>query len=190
MASPIISRWEWRTFGDSFGPAAAALRQWASTGESQGDERYLLTTDGDNVKIRDELLDIKVLREVDERGLERWEPSLKAGFPLDARTLVATFDALRRPLPVLSRDEYSQEQLLSELIEPTDSIRISHVHKRRARYMLGDCMGELSDLEVDGRQIHTLALESVDPAAVVAQLGALGLEDRVNISVPRALLQV
>src|SRR5207342_379045 len=98
MASPIISRWEWRTFGDSFGPAGAALRQWESTGESEGEERYLLTTDGDNVKIRDELLDIKVLREVDDRGLERWEPSLKAGFPLDAPTLMTTFDALRRPL--------------------------------------------------------------------------------------------
>jgi exopolyphosphatase/guanosine-5'-triphosphate,3'-diphosphate pyrophosphatase len=190
MASPIISRWEWRTFGDSFGPAEAALRQWESTGESEGDERYLLTTDGDNVKIRVELLDIKVLREVDDRGLERWEPSLKAGFPLDAPTLMTTFAALRRPLPVLSRDKYSQGQLLTELIEPTDSIRISHVHKRRARYTLGDCMAELTDLEVDGTPIHTLALESVDPAAVLAQLGALGLEGRVNMSVPRALLQV
>ena len=49
-------------------------------------------------------------------------------------------------------------------------------------------MAELSDLEVDGRPIRTLALESIDPAAVSAQVAALGLQDRVNTSVPRALL--
>jgi hypothetical protein len=49
-------------------------------------------------------------------------------------------------------------------------------------------MAELSDLEVDGRSVRTLALESTDPAAVVGQVAALGLQDRVNTSVPRALL--
>lgn len=187
--SPIVPRWEWRTFGDSFGSAEAELCRWLSAGESEGDERYLLTVDGDNVKIRDDLLDIKVLREVDDRGLERWEPTLKASFPLDGPTLATTFAALRRPLPVLSREAYSPEQLMTELIEAT-TIRVADVHKRRVRYTLGDCMGELTDLEVDGTPIRTLALESIDPAAVIAQVAALGLTDRVNTSVPRALLEL
>ncbi|HTN79442.1 MAG TPA: hypothetical protein VMK16_07205 [Acidimicrobiales bacterium] len=185
---PISQRWEWRTWGDSFGSTEAALTRWDATGESEGDERYLLTVDGDNVKIRDELVDIKVLREVDQRGLERWEPTLKAGFPLDARTLATIFSSLRRPLPALPRESYSDDQLLAELIETDDAIRVAHVHKRRARFRLGDCMGELTDFVVDGTPIRTIALESVDPALVAAQIAALGLAGRENTSVPRALL--
>ena len=186
--SPIVPRWEWRTFGGPLDAVEAELRRWDHRGDSESDEQYLLTAEGDNVKIRDELLDIKVLREVDQRGLERWEPTLKAAFPLDASTLAMVFEALRQPLPELARQAYSQDQLLSELIEANDAIRVIPVHKRRVRYTLGECMAELSDLEVDGRPIRTLALESTDPAAVVAQVAALGLQDRVNTSVPRALL--
>jgi exopolyphosphatase / guanosine-5'-triphosphate,3'-diphosphate pyrophosphatase len=186
--SPIVPRWEWRTFGGSLDAVEAELGRWDDAGGSESDEEYLLSAEADNVKIRDALLDIKVLREVDHEGLERWEPTLKASFPLDASTLATVFEALRHPLPELSRLAYSQDQLLSELIEPIDTIRVTLVHKRRVRYTLRECMAELSHLEVDGRPIRTLALESIDPASVVAQVAALGLQDRVNTSVPRALL--
>jgi exopolyphosphatase/guanosine-5'-triphosphate,3'-diphosphate pyrophosphatase len=189
MASSIVPRWEWRTFGDSFGAAEVELTQWVVSGASQSDEQYLVTADGDNVKIRDDLLDIKVLREVAHRGLERWEPTLKASFPLDRPTVGTLYAALRCPLPPLSRDAYSEAELLSDLIDATETIRIVHVHKRRARYTLGDCMCELTELEVDGKPNRTLAIESVEPALVTAQVAAFGLEHRVNTSVPRALLE-
>ena len=160
---PIVPRWEWRTFAGALDAVEAELRRWDHRGDSESDEQYLLTAEGDNVKIRDELLDIKVLREVDQRGLERWEPTLKAAFPLDASALAMVFEALRQPLPELARQAYSQDQLLSELIEANDAIRVIPVHKRRVRYTSGECMAELSDLEVDGRPIRTLALESIDP---------------------------
>jgi exopolyphosphatase/guanosine-5'-triphosphate,3'-diphosphate pyrophosphatase len=188
VTPPIVPRWEWRTFGDALGAVEAELGQWDAGGESESDELYLLSADGDNVKIRDELLDIKVLREVDHGGLERWEPTLKASFPLDAPTLATVFEALRQPLPELSRQTYSQDQLLSELVGASDAIRVTPVHKLRRRYSRSECMAELSDLGVAGRPIRTLALESIDPAAVTAQVAALGLQDRVNTSVPRALL--
>ena len=79
-------------------------------------------------------------------------------------------------------------RLVSERGATNDGIRVIPVHKRRVRYTSGECMAELSDLEVDGRPIRTLALESIDPVAVSAQVAALGLQDRVNTSVPRALL--
>ena len=34
------------------------------------------------MKVRDGLMDIKVLREVNAEGLERWEPVMKQPFPL------------------------------------------------------------------------------------------------------------
>jgi hypothetical protein len=54
----------------------------------------LLSTDEANVKIRDGLMDIKVLREVDGAGLERWEPVMKQGFPLSAEDAGRVLEAL------------------------------------------------------------------------------------------------
>jgi len=41
-------------------------------------EIYLLSGAGDNVKVRDALMDVKVLREVNADGLEQWTPLMKA----------------------------------------------------------------------------------------------------------------
>ena len=77
-----MTRWEWRTFGDHFGHVNDQLEALPSTGEEQSDEVYFLSPTGENVKVRGGLLDIKVLREVDSAGLQRWEPVVKALFPL------------------------------------------------------------------------------------------------------------
>src|SRR6478735_6955399 len=88
--SVVIPRWEWRTFGVPFGAADAILAGLTPTRVEEGDELYLLSENGENVKVRAGLMDIKVLREVDRRhGLERWEPVLKAAFPLDAAAVTA-----------------------------------------------------------------------------------------------------
>ena len=65
----------------------------------ESDELYLLAPGGDNVKVRDGLMDVKVLRETDAAGLQRWEPILKAPFPLDAEAVRTVFRGLRRPPP-------------------------------------------------------------------------------------------
>jgi exopolyphosphatase/guanosine-5'-triphosphate,3'-diphosphate pyrophosphatase len=185
--STIIPRWEWRTFGPSFGAAETTLGGLTVRAVDESDELYLLSEDGDNVKVRAELIDIKVLREVDRRGLERWEPVFKAGFPLHASDVAVVFDALRRRVPTLSRSAYSLAQFLEELIEPIGTIRVVPIHKRRVRYTIDGCMAELSDIEVGGRRVRTLALEAEDPAAVVAGVATLGLGDRLNTSVPRGM---
>ena len=84
----IIPRWEWRTFGQHFGAAEAAFAALTPSPVHESDELYLLPADAesaaDSVKIRDDLMDVKTLREVAASGLERWEPVLKVGFPLAA----------------------------------------------------------------------------------------------------------
>ena len=185
--SLIIPRWEWRTFGARFGTADAVLAGLTPTGVEESDELYFLSENGDNVKVRAETIDIKVLHEVDRHRLEQWEPVLKAGFPLDAAAVAAVFDALRQPVPTLSRDAYSLRELLDELVEPRGTIRVVSVHKRRVRYTIGDCTGELSDIEVDGRHTRTLALEAEDRAAVRAGVISLGQGERVNTSMPKGL---
>ena len=170
--SPVIPRWEWRTFGATFGAADAVLAGLTPGAVEESDELYLLSPDGDNVKIRAELLDIKVLREIDRHGLERWEPVLKASFPLGGADVAATFEALHQPIPSLPRSAYTLTDFLGELIEPSRTILVVPVHKRRVRYTIDDCIGELTDIGTPGRRTRTLALESENPAAVVAAVTA------------------
>ena len=114
--SAILPRWEWRTFGRRFGAAENAFAAMTSTGIQDSDELYLVSEDGDTVKIRDGLLDIKRLREVDADGLQRWEPVLKADFPISTSDVASVFEALRVPLPALERDSYTLDQFLEEVI--------------------------------------------------------------------------
>ena len=64
----IRPRWEWRSFGRRFGVAEERLARLAPSGVQERDEIYLLSGAGENVKVRDALMDIKVLREVNADG--------------------------------------------------------------------------------------------------------------------------
>jgi exopolyphosphatase/guanosine-5'-triphosphate,3'-diphosphate pyrophosphatase len=183
----IIPRWEWRVFGRGFRPAEDVFAALTPGRVEEGDEVYLLSAAGSNVKIRNGLMDIKLLREVEAAGLERWEPVMKAGFPLSRGDVASVFDALGVDPPPLTRDAYTWERFLAGLVEPSDAVRVVRVHKRRTRFTLGGCMAELTDVEADGRGVRTIAVESEDPTAVVAAVRGLGLDDRVNTSYPRGL---
>src|SRR5512134_824323 len=90
----IVPRWEWRAFGAGFGAAETAFASLKPGQVQESDELYLFSGTGENVKVRDDLMDIKVLREVNWDGLERWEPVMKAGFPLPADDVSRVFEAL------------------------------------------------------------------------------------------------
>jgi exopolyphosphatase / guanosine-5'-triphosphate,3'-diphosphate pyrophosphatase len=183
----IIPRWEWRVFGRGFGAAEDAFAALTPGRVEEGDEIYLLSAAGSNVKIRDGLMDIKLLREVDAAGLERWEPVMKTGFPLSRGDVARVFDALGVDPPPLTRDAYTLEQFLAGLVEPGDAVRVVRVHKRRVRFTLGGCMAELTDVEADGRAARSIAVELEDPSAVIAAVRGLGFDGRVNTSYPRGL---
>jgi len=68
----IIPRWEWRTFGASFGEADRRFKALEPGRAQESDEVYLLSRETDaNVKIRDRLMDIKTLEQVSTEGLEQ-----------------------------------------------------------------------------------------------------------------------
>jgi exopolyphosphatase/guanosine-5'-triphosphate,3'-diphosphate pyrophosphatase len=185
--SPIVPRWEWRTFGGHFGPVHDHLETLSSSGVDESEELYVLSPSGGNVKVRDDVLDIKVLREVDPGGLERWEPVVKAPFPLSESDVVLAFEALRRPLPTLARQAYTFDEFVGELIDPAPMVRAVPVRKRRVRYTIHGCPGELSEAEAGGRTTRTLAIESEDRAGLWAAVKDLGLRERVNTSFPKGL---
>jgi len=187
MGETIIPRWEWRTFSTNFGAAEDYISKLEPTGIQESDETYLISPTGHTVKIRAGLMDIKLLREVGRNGLERWEPVLKAEFPLSGEHVHAVFSALREPTPELAREEYTLKQFLTELVEPAPGVRQVPVRKRRARYRIEGCTSELTDVEVGDWLTRTIAIESEDLAAVVSGVSAVGLGARVNTSYPRGL---
>ncbi len=187
----IIPRWEWRTFGDSFGAVDGQFAALEPGSVQESDETYLLSPVTDeNVKIRDLLMDIKTLEQVNPDGLEQWKPVMKGAFPLPAAQVKDVFAALGVTPPPLARTDYSLEQFVSELAEPGERLQVVQVHKKRARYKVDGCMAELTDVVADGKKTRTVALESEDPARVIAAVRKLGLDKFQNISYPRGLKQL
>jgi exopolyphosphatase/guanosine-5'-triphosphate,3'-diphosphate pyrophosphatase len=185
--SEIIPRWEWRTFGRRFGAAETRLAALPPGGVQESDEIYLLSAAGGNVKVREALMDIKVLRQVNADGLEQWTPVMKAGFPLPAAEVARVFEALGLPLPSSLRTGYTQDEFIKEFAAPGGAIRSVSVHKRRTRYTVGSCMAELSDVVANGKPIRTIAVESEDAQAVMHAVRELGLCGYTNTSYPRGL---
>ena len=183
----ITPRWEWRTFGSSFGPAEDAFARMTPERVQESDEIYVVAPDSDTVKVRDALMDIKVLREVDANGLEQWTPVMKAEFPVSAADVGRVFEALRQPAPALERADYTLDQFLDELIAPADDVTAVRVHKRRVRYTIGGCTSEVTDVVADGHETRTIAIEAEDPAAVIAAVRGAGLGGHVNTPYPAGL---
>src|SRR4051812_7216457 len=184
----LVPRWEWRTFGESFGAAEAMFAELSPELVEESTELYLLSRrDGDTVKIRDELMDAKRLERVNDDGLEQWNPVLKAPFPLSADTVRSVLTALRVDAPELARTTYTVAELLDEVVRPSCELRSVEAHKLRRHYTVGGCMAELTDVRAGRASTRTVAIESQDAARVIATVRELGLESRPNTSFPRGL---
>ena len=188
MTSAIVPRWEWRTFGRSFGEAQGRFDALSPERVQESDELYVLSkTVDENVKVRDELLDVKRLEHVNDDGLEQWVPVLKEPFPLAAAEAASVLELLAPAVPSLERDAYTLEEFVEELVLPSADLLVVHVHKRRQRYTIGGCMTELTDLRTDAGDTRTVAVESEDADRVIATVRDLGLASFPNTSFPRGL---
>jgi exopolyphosphatase/guanosine-5'-triphosphate,3'-diphosphate pyrophosphatase len=177
-------RWEWRTFGDGLGAAEARLRALTPERLQESDETYLVSAGGhDAVKVRDGLMDIKHLEQVDGDGLELWRPVMKSPLPISAADARAVLAALNLQAPPLELDAYD----VADLAGASAAVTPVPVHKSRRHYTFQGCMAELTDLRTARGTTPTIAVESEDAARVIAAVRGLGLDSRRNVSVPRAL---
>jgi exopolyphosphatase / guanosine-5'-triphosphate,3'-diphosphate pyrophosphatase len=191
MMTEIIPRWEWRTFGDSFGQADERFAALKAEDVQESDETYFLASATDeNGKVRDGLMDIKTLQQVNADGLEQWRPVMKASFPLPTVEVSKVFDILGIEAPTVARGSYTLEQFIKELIEPISELRVVNVHKKRARYKIDGCTAEMADVTANGKRTRTVALEAEDPGQVIATVRKLGLDRFPNINYPRGLKQL
>jgi exopolyphosphatase/guanosine-5'-triphosphate,3'-diphosphate pyrophosphatase len=188
---PIVPRWEWRTFGQDFGAAETRFAALTADKVQKSEEIYLVSTASDaNVKIRHDLVDIKLLQRVDANGLEQWRPVLKEPFPLNESALAQVGKALGLPAALTATAGKSLEDLLAALAPAGGPVHVVNVQKTRKRYDVQGCVAELTDVVADGKKIRTVAIEDADPGKVVAAVRAMELDRYPNTSYPRGLRQV
>jgi exopolyphosphatase/guanosine-5'-triphosphate,3'-diphosphate pyrophosphatase len=184
----IVPRWEWRTFGDTFGAAESLLDAHEPERVQESDETYVLSQKSDaSVKVRDDLMDVKQLEAVNGDGLEQWRPVLKGSFPLAAADVNTVRDALAVSAPELTRESYTLDELVKEVIGANAALSAVGVHKHRTHYVLEGCMVELSEVTADGRSLRTVAVEAEDAELVAATVRELGLAGRPNTCLARGL---
>ncbi len=184
----IKARWEWRTFGEAFGDAEKKILSFPKDKVRNSSEVYILSKNStDNTKIRDMLMDIKTLRQVNGDRLEQWFPVMKAGFPLALPVLDDVFKSWKAPLPRLQRQAYSYEEFLGELVGPHPDLKMVRVEKERHGFMINGCIVEIADLKFDGKPIRTVAVEMEDPDAVIGTVRQLGLDGFENVNYLKAL---
>jgi exopolyphosphatase / guanosine-5'-triphosphate,3'-diphosphate pyrophosphatase len=184
----IVPRWEWRAFAPDFGAAKDRLAALGPAEVAESDELYLISVAGDdNVKVRNDVLEQKHLLQVNEDKLEQWLPVLKADFPVSADDIGEVLEALRVTPPALTKAAYTLDELFDEVVRLSDALRVIPVHKRRERFSLDGWLAEHTDVRSEGASTRTIAVESEDPARVIAAVRELELESFSNVSVPKAL---
>ena len=140
------------------------------------------------MKVRDGLLDVKGLLAVDDDGLEQWVPVAKHPFPVSRDDVAAALARLQRGARRRSTARPTPpSELLDEVVPPIDALRAVMAHKRRTHYRVGGCMAEICELRTDEGSTRSLAIESEDPARVMAAVRSLGLEARANVCMVRGL---
>ena len=185
MTPAIVPRWEWRTFGDDLALRDAS-RELTPGPVRESDEVYALSPSGASVKLRDDVVDVKLLEQVNEDGLEQWRPVLKATPPLSPDDARVVFDALGLPPARLDRSMYRPGELV-DLLRACEDVRAVPVHKTRRRFEGGGCLVELTTVRVGDAVADTIAVESEDPARVAGLVQRLGFPLRPNTSMPLGL---
>ncbi|MCK7483522.1 MAG: hypothetical protein M0C28_45690 [Candidatus Moduliflexus flocculans] len=173
---------------ETFGEAEARINAHTRDKVRTSSEVYILSSRSmDNTKIRDMLMDIKTLQQVNGDRLEQWFPVMKAGFPLTLPVLHDVFRSWQAPLPAFARESYGYEEFLGEIVRPHPDLRPVAVDKERHGFTINGCIVEIADLKFDGRPIRTVAVEMEDPATVIRTVRELGLEGFENVNYLKAL---
>ena len=187
----IIPRWEYRIFAEDLGAVEGNIRAHECTRVLDSAEDYIICrSSGNNVKIRDGVLDIKQLENFNEDTLEQWMPVLKVGFACPAEEAAKIFSAFGLPTPEMKRDEYTYDQFIAEVVGCVDDLAVVKVVKKRHGFMIRDAIVEVAEVTFDGIPLKTAAAEHIDPALVMEIVRELGLDAFPNVNYIKAMKRV
>jgi hypothetical protein len=175
----IKPRYEFRVWSDTLASVHNRLGLMAQPRIAKSEETYLIssTTDKCNAKIRAALMDIKVLV-AEDRGLEQWKPILKGEFPLESSVICTqVFPSLELPPPALPKSAYELDEFLDHVVRADARLAIVGVRKTRYQFRIGACTAEYAQIVINGVPRDTVAVESVDPDAVLQLVRELGVDE-------------
>ena len=189
-------RFEFRTFGQDFEEQAQRMARLSvpiseKLWERQYDEIYILsrTNDVNNIKIRDEKIDIKTFVQ-EKDGLEQWNPLMKGEFPISIKVLMnEVWPAFQVDIPDFIHNTYTLEEFLS-LVDEDENLQAVRVHKHRFGYMVHDTICEVGNVLINGAKVVTINSESVELDDIKKTLKDVGLEDVENINYLQAIKRV
>jgi exopolyphosphatase/guanosine-5'-triphosphate,3'-diphosphate pyrophosphatase len=184
----IIPRWEYRVFAEDLGAIESKIRAHEVTREKESAEDYIVCrVSGNNVKVRDGLLDIKQLENVNDDTLEQWMPVMKVGFPCPADDVARIFSAFDLARPEMKRDEYTYDQFIDEVVGGSEELEVVKVTKKRQGFMIREVIVEVAEVTFDGVAMKTAAAEHIDPSLVMELVRELGLDALPNVNYIKAM---
>lgn len=184
----IIPRWEYRVFAEDLGAIESTIREHEVTRVKESAEDYIVCrSSGNNVKVRDGLLDIKQLENINDDTLEQWMPVMKVGFTCPAEEAAKIFSAFGLPTPEMERDEYTYDQFIDEVVGGMDELAVVKVTKKRHGFMIREVIVEVAEVTFDGVPLKTAAAEHIDPALVMDVVRELGLDAYPNVNYIKAM---
>ena len=187
----IIPRWEWRTFGKEFGVGEERIKANELGTFKKSSEKYILSRkSNENCKIRDDLMDIKSLRQINADKLEQWYPTMKLSFPLKKEDIANLFkNFFKVDVPAFERDEYTYDQYLDEVVGKSKDLVIVDVYKERSIYTIEGTTVEIAETKFNGVANRTICVEHIDPELVMKVVRDLGVEKLPNINYLKAMKQ-
>lgn len=189
-------RFEFRTFGQDFTESEYRMSRLSApvpekVWERESAEIYIMSRANDinNTKIRDGKMDIKTFV-TEEKGLEQWNPLMKAEFPIPAATLRDdVFPAFQVEMPALAKDEYSLEEFLGMIADHSD-LQAVKVHKQRFGFMVNDTICEVGNVLINGALVTTINSESTEIDDILKTMDDVGLKGVENINYLQCIKRV
>jgi hypothetical protein len=186
-------RYEYRVWADTLEDVRSNLQRLATPLRTEtSEETYLIsaTTDKCNAKIRGGRINLKALLATEQK-LELWKPMLDAEFPLDRSVMTEQiFPCLELRAPDLHRPRYSMDEFVSEVIRAQPQIALVTILKRRARFLLDECLAEFASVSIGKFARETVAVESIEPGSVLRLIRQLHIAGMPNTNYIVQLKQV
>lgn len=155
-------------------------------------ETYVLSrhTNDANVKIRDDLLDIKIKINETPEGFEIFQPRGKFAFPVKREELAVILTALEVECAPETLPELTTLEEFFTLVRANASLALVTVEKKRYGFSVNGVICEYAEVWFNGARIETACCESEDYASMSSAVKALGLERYPNTNYLRAAKRV
>lgn len=148
------ARWEWRVFSKRpFDALAPLFDRLQPSNRKQNTDIYIVSPDTDaNLKIRNNMLDVKTLLEKSPGGAERWSPVFRCSFPPQDDSLAE----LEHQTGFKAPDAFWRGN------GETEWPRLVRVEKDRSIYVVEKTIIETGTADFCGERLWTLCAEGLD----------------------------